>query len=199
MNFLKELFTFIPASKADAFSLSNDETTEFDVREEKNVEKNYVSTNIEENLAYIRRRYNIPLNDDVILREIALKDGRQAFVIFFEGMVNSQAIDDYIIKSLIGLSHIQDADFDDEQYKYFTTHAEVTVDTDMDNVAEGINFGSCALFVDGVATSFVFDVKQWEHRGIDKPENYQSIYGPQEAFGEMMRTNTALIRKTLKT
>lgn len=199
MNILKKLFTFTPASKADAFSLSNDETTEFDVREEKNVEKNYVSTNIEENLAYIRKRYNIPLNDDVILREIVLKDGRQAFVIFFEGMVNSQAIDDYIIKSLIGLSHIQDADFDDELYKYFTTHAEVTADTDMDNVAEGINFGSCALFVDGVATSFVFDVKQWEHRGIDKPENEQSIYGPQEAFGEMMRTNTALIRKTLKT
>ena len=86
-------------------------------------------------------------------------------------MVNSQAIDDYIIKSLIGLSHIQDAKFDDELYKYFTTHAEVTVYTDMDNVAEGINFGSCALFVDGVAKSFVFDVKQWEHRSIDKPEN----------------------------
>ena len=35
-------------------------------------------------------------------------------------------------------------------------------------------------------------------RSIGKPENEQSIYGPQEAFAEMLRNNTALVRKIIK-
>ncbi len=199
MNIFKELFAFTPRSKAEKFILSQPDRAEFDVRNEKNIEKDYVSDSIDENIAYIKKRYRIPQNNDVMLREISLKDGHRAFVVFFEGMVDSQAIDDYIIKSLIELSYLQGDAFCDELYAYYTTHAQVVACRDMDEVAGGINFGSCALFVDGVRKAFVFDVKKWEHRTIDKPQNEQSIYGPQEAFAEMMRTNTALVRKILKT
>ncbi|MGN1116933.1 MAG: spore germination protein, partial [Candidatus Ornithomonoglobus sp.] len=80
-----------------------------------------------------------------------------------------------------------------------TTHSQAETMQDFDEIADEVNFGSCALFVDKVDTAFVFDVKGWEHRDISKPENEQSIYGPQEAFAEMIRTNTSLIRKILKT
>lgn len=199
MNILKELFAFTPKSKPDRFTLSKEENVDFDIRREKTIEKNYVFDSIEKNIAYMRDRYNVPQNNDVVIREIGLNDGKKAFVMFFEGMVDSQAIDEYIIKSLIELSYLKEDRFDDELYMYFTTHAQAVVNTDMDDIAEGINFGSCALFVDGVSKAFVFDVKKWEHRTIDKPQNEQSIYGPQEAFAEMMRTNTALVRKILKT
>lgn len=199
MGILKELFTFTPSSKADKFVLSDEDHVDFDIREEKTIDKDYVSDNIEENIAYIRDRYSVPLNDDVVIREILLKGDRKAFVVFFEGMVDGQAIDEYIIKAVIELPYLQGDNFNDELYKCFTTHAEAQIKTDMDDVAEGINFGSCALFVDGVEKCFLFDVKNWEHRTIDKPQNEQSIYGPQEAFAEMMRTNTALVRKILKT
>ena len=55
------------------------------------------------------------------------------------------------------------------------------------------------MFIDGLNQCFHMDVKKWEHRAINKPETEQSIYGPQEAFNEMVRTNTILIRKILKT
>ena len=54
------------------------------------------------------------------------------------------------------------------------------------------------MFVDGFSKGFVVDVREWGHRSIDKPENEQSIYGPQEAFAEMLRNNTALVRKIIK-
>lgn len=199
MNIIKEFFAFTPRSKGDKFTLSSKEEIDYDVREERNIQKDYVSSDIEKNIAYIRKRYAVPLNNDVVIRQIGLKNGRKAFILFFDGMVDGQAIDEYIIRALIELPYIQEDEFDNELYMYFTAHSQTTVESDMDNIADGVNFGSCALFVDGVAKAFVFDVKQWEHRGIDKPENEQSIYGPQEAFGEMLRTNTALVRKILKT
>lgn len=199
MNYLKKLFVFEPSKKSESFELSEAENPDFDVRNEKKIEKDYVSDKISENIAYIRNRYSVPQNNDVVIREIITKDSTKAFILFFEGMVGSQFVDEYIIKALIELPYENEGDFDEDLYMRFTAHGQAKVKRDMDDIADEVNFGSCALFVDGVNKCFIFDVKSWEHRGIDKPQNEQSLYGPQEAFGEMLRTNTALIRKTLKT
>lgn len=199
MNILKQIFMFKPTDKSEKFLLSLDDETEFDIRNEENIKTEYVSDSIEKNSSYIKKRFSASVNDDVIIREIVLKNGREAFVIFYDGMTDGKTIDDNIIKSVIELPYFQDFEFGDELYRYFTTHSQAKAESDMDKIVDDINFGSCALFVDGVSNAFVFDVKDWEHRGIEKPENEQSIYGPQEAFGEMLRTNTSLIRKILKT
>ena len=199
MNVIKKLFSFTPSGKPERFKLSGSDEAEFDVRKESNIKKEYVSDEYDKNLCYIRKRFNIPLNNDVVLRELALKDNKKAFIVFYDGMVDGEYIDNNIIKSLLELPYIHKGEFDKTLYEYFTTHSQADVKSDMDDVCEEINFGSCALFVEGVNVAFIFDVRSWEHRGIDKPENEQSIYGPQEAFGEMIRTNTALVRKILKT
>lgn len=196
---LKKIFTYTPIERENEFELSAEDEFEFDVRNEKKVCKEYMSANIEENLSYIKRRFSFPRNNDVVIREIKLKGDVGAFLVFYDGMASSQYIDNNIIKSLIELPYIAEGELDDKLYEHFITHSQATTANDMDEIAEEINFGCCALFVDKVNTAFIFDVKDWEHRGIDKPENEQSIYGPQEAFSEMIRTNTSLIRKILKT
>jgi len=42
------------------------------------------------------------------------------------------------------------------------------------------------------------DTKSWDHRGINAPKSETVIRGPQEAFNEQIRANTALLRKILK-
>lgn len=199
MNVLKKIFVYTPKGKPEKFILSEDKKPEFDIREDKKVKRDYVSDNIEENLSYLRRRFNSPLNNDVVIREISLKNNVKAFIVFYDGMVSTESVNNNIIKSLLELPYIADGKLGDELYKRFTTHSQVQTSKEMDKIVDEINFGSCALFVDKVDTAFIFDVRAWEHRGIDKPENEQSIYGPQEAFGEMLRTNTALVRKIIKT
>lgn len=199
MSLIKKLFTFSPSEKQERFVLSEDDEFEYDIRKERKIEKHYVSDDIEKNLSYIKKRYNFPMNNDVVIRNIKLKNNTEAFIIFFDGMSKSEYINDNIIKSLMELPHIEEGAFNDELYEKFVTHSQANTMQDMDEIAEEINFGSCALFVDKVDVAFVFDVRGWEHRSIDKPENEQSIYGPQEAFAEMIRTNTALVRKILKT
>ena len=70
---------------------------------------------------------------------------------------------------------------------------------DYNALCDDINFGSCGIFIDGIAKGYAADVKSWPHRSVDKPENEQSLYGPQEAFAEMLRGNSAQVRKFLKT
>lgn len=199
MGFIKNLFTYKPSEKREKFELTAELRAEYDVRRDKTIEKTYVSGNYDVDLAYIRNRFKVPQNNDVVIREMVLRDQTRAFVVFYDGMASSEFIDNNIIKSLLELPHISDEVFTDDAYKYFTTHSQVSAESDMDDIAEEINFGSCCVFVEGIAVGYVFDVRSWEHRGIEKPENEQSIYGPQEAFGEMIRTNTALVRKILKT
>ena len=198
MNLIKKLFTYEPSPQSESFVLLEEDDPEFDIRKEKRIRGSYVSENIEENLSYINERFNVPINNDVIIRQIKLKNGISAFIVFYDGMVNSDNVDNNIIKSLLELTGTK-SELNENLYKTFTTHSQAQPQNDMDKIADEINFGSCALFVDGTDCAFLFDVRGWEHRGIDKPYNEQSIYGPQEAFGEMLRTNTALIRKIVKT
>ena len=103
MNILKRIFMFKPTDKSEKFQLSLDDETEFDIRNEENIKTEYVSDSIEKNSSYIKKRFSASVNDDVIIREIVLKNGREAFVIFYDGMTDGKTIDDNIKNSVIEL------------------------------------------------------------------------------------------------
>lgn len=203
-NKVKDYLLFTPKEQGDDFYLnSQQDNTEYDVREEKieTTENDKVFKNIEENLSYVKDRFTYPINNDIVIREITMKEGRRAFIVFIDGMVNTDMVDLAVIKTLLEIPYISD----DKLYKYeseiidkFIAHSQANTTESMDTVFEEINFGSCVVFVDGFSKGFVVDVREWGHRSIDKPENEQSIYGPQEAFAEMLRNNTALVRKIIK-
>ncbi len=199
MSLLKRLFVFSPSKEQESFDLYRDDEAVFDKRKEKKITRAYVTGEYEKDFAYIRQRFNVPINNDVVMREMVLKDGTRAFVVFYDGMSHSQYMNDNVITPLLRFPYADGGELGEDLYKEFTTHNQATPKKDMDEIIDEVNFGSCGLFVEGVGIAFVFDVRFWEHRGITKPENEQSIYGPQEAFAEMLRTNTALIRKILKT
>ena len=63
---------------------------------------------------------------------------------------------------------------------------------------DGVNYGGTALFLEGCGKVLLVETKGWEHRTVDRPQSEQTVNGPQEAFTETLRTNTALLRKLLK-
>lgn len=204
INSVKDFLFFKPPLEERDFYLTTQESAaEYDVRTE-NTETTSVDTvseSLDENLAYVKKRFTYPLNNDIVIREIKMRDDRRAFIVFIDGMVNSDAVDLAVIKTLLEIPYIAD----DEIYRYeteiidsFVAHSQAFAAGNMDVIFDEINFGSCAVFVDGFSKGFVLDVRDWGHRSIDKPENEQSIYGPQEAFAEMLRNNTALVRKIIK-
>lgn len=203
-SILKRMFTFQQPATDDDFMLENQtQDVKYDIRkEQRDFPPATVDAELDVNFNYIKKRFDYPKNNDFIMRKITLKGNRRCFLIFFDGMVSTDAVNLGILKPLLELPLISEQEITDapEQIiERFVAHSQAMATKDMEKIIDDVNFGSCGLFVDGIATGFSLDVRNWGHRSIDKPKNEQSIYGPQEAFAEMLRNNSALVRKILKT
>lgn len=202
-NFFKNILVYEPPLDKESFDLETETSNIiYDIRcENKEQPAKKVSPNINENLNLIKERFSYPKNADVIIRKLLLPGEVDAFLVFYDGMVNSQLIDSSLVNPLLELSLISDnKKYDsDEVFESLIVHSQIKRSKDFDKIIDDINFGNCALFIDGIADAFSVDVKNWPHRTVQKPENEQSIYGPQEAFAEMLRGNSAQVRKFLKT
>lgn len=163
-----------------------------------------ISGDIAVNLERMKKVYSIPLNSDIVLREfdIIYKQARvKAFILYFDGMADRDVINGNILEPLMvvpGIGVKDDVRLEDYIARQLMPHGQIKIEKSYQKVISGINFGSCAVFADSVELCFSADVKGWEHRGIEKPNNEIVIRGPQEAFNELLRTNSAQIRKKIK-
>lgn len=172
---------------------------------EKFEKKSEISKKLSDNLAYIKKVYTIPVNGDVILREfdvIVNKKAIGAFIVFFDGMVDRKVVNDDILQPLMLLSNLdiksEEKDIATYVRSHLLTHNQVKEVTEYKKVIDEVDFGGCGVFIDGMDSAFAADVKGWEHRGVERPNTELLIRGPQEGFNEILRVNTALIRKRLK-
>ena len=105
---LKKFIVYSPKAEPENFEINEYNDIEFDVREDKNIKKEYVDTDVEKNYSYMQSRYRVPDNNDIVMRRIIMKGNRKAFVMFIEGMVTTAYVDDNIIKSLLELPYIKE-------------------------------------------------------------------------------------------
>jgi len=202
-DLIRNLLIYNPPPEKEIFELKeNSSNIVYDIR--KNNPKSAslcVSSDIDANLSIIQERFSIPKNNDVIVRKFTLPGDVSAFLLFYDGMSDSALIDTAIVKPLLELPLFSGEEIYDSDtiYEKLIVHCQTKRNKDLDSVIDDVNFGNCAVFVDGICEAFTTDVKKWPTRSVQKPENEQSIYGPQEAFAEMLRGNSAQVRKFLKT
>ena len=107
---IKDYVIFSPTAQENDFKLKNKSNDiEYDVRNEKTetTANDTVSKSYEENLSYVRNRFNVPINNDIVIRELVLKEGRKAFIVFIDGMVSTDMVDLAIIKTLLEIPIFQ--------------------------------------------------------------------------------------------
>lgn len=199
-NNLKKAFFFSAPEEERTFILEkNNAHIIYDVRNKQNKKPKNVFDSYDKNLNYIKKQFKYPDNNDFIIREIKIFKNTKAFIIMYDGMVDTVSVDYAVISPLLEIPQFSKNVSENEISEKLLSHSQVQITNDLEQIIDDVNFGSCALFVDGISSAFSIDVRNWEHRGVDKPDNEQSLYGPQEAFSEMLRTNSALVRKILKT
>lgn len=103
-NLFNHLFAYTP--KVDyQFSLSeNVQETNSNAENNTSNEKVKIFPSLNVNMEYMKIKYNLMINSDVILREFTLNArGKQynAFIFYIDGMVDSQIMDDFILKPLM--------------------------------------------------------------------------------------------------
>lgn len=67
-----------------------------------------------------------------------------------------------------------------------------------DDVLYFIHAGDTAVFVEGFSKVIVIATRGFPNRGIQAPETEVVVQGPREAFSEVMRFNTALVRRRIR-
>ena len=200
LNRLKNLLFFHSRPEVNEFVLKDkDQIVNYDVRREKNNHPQYITNNYDYNLKIIEETFSYPDNNDFVIRKLKILENTKAFLIFYDGMVSTEAINLAIIKPLLELPRISPVNNKKEIMERLIAHSQATKVKDFSTIIDDVNFGSCGVFIDGLDFALSLDVRNWGHRGIEKPEMEQSLYGPQEAFSEMLRNNSALVRKILKT
>lgn len=161
-------------------------------------------TNIDENLNTMKSIYNTLINSDAIIREFSCliaKRKYRAFIMYFDGMSDSQIINDFLLEPLMqincNLSHNKNMPLDKYILNSLMPQNNVKTVTSFSNVASAINAGNCVLFIDTLNIAFNIDAKNFKQRSVQAPESESVIRGPHEAFVENIRTNTSLLRRII--
>lgn len=163
-----------------------------------------ISTQLSENLNVIEEQFSLPLNGDLVIRKfrINVRDSSiEAFMVFFDGLVDTKVIDDDILQPLMLLSSLDIKGEGEDILKYIRSHIvphnQLKEVRTHQEVIDAVYFGGCGIYIDGLDTAFTADVKDFPGRSVEKPNNELVIMGPQEGFTESLRKNTGLIRKRL--
>jgi len=168
----------------------------YEGREEKMSGNGKVSAKYEKNLDWMKERFSIPQNNDIVLREFTLKNRNRAFLVHIDGMVRSATVNEFILKPLmmaeLSEKNLKEAVADTLQINAMKQQKRLF------DAEAGILMGDTAVFVEGVNVVYVCETKGFDKRSVGKPENESSIKGAQEAFSESIRTNTTLIRRIVR-
>lgn len=225
MNFkdlLNKIFSYEPEKQYN-FNLVEDSTinNETVIYDDKNTIED-IFPNLSINLDYLKSKYNLLINSDIILREFTINArGKQynAFILYIDGLVDSQLMDEFVIQPLmlrnrnnlyegtqnkvvseaitnnITVRKVKKFDLNNYLMSCLLPQNAISQINKFDDVFSAVNSGNCVLFVDTTNIAFDIDIKGFKQRSIDKPSNEMVIKGAHEAFVENIRTNTSLIRR----
>ena len=226
-EFCKRIFGFVENSQYE-FVLSSSSENDSNKENKTSYDNSKIADikdifpNINVNLEYVKIKYNTMISSDVVIRKfnlIARNREYKAFLLFIDGLVDTDLINNYVLKPLMLKNTANSFDGDQNHIISEAVTNNITVRkvkkfdivsyisncllpqnslekvNKFEDIFSGVNSGNCALFIDTLNIAFDIDVKGFKQRSVDTPNNEIVIKGPQEAFVENIRTNTSLIRR----
>ncbi|UVI28585.1 spore germination protein [Paenibacillus spongiae] len=158
-------------------------------------------TSLLNNLGQIRETFGN--STDIVIRELRIGGGRLAAIIFADGLVDDKIVNEFIIESLLQRFHPQN---DDERSQdiiqalkeSLLVSANIRDIADFERLYDAVLTANIVILLDGLAHGIAVEAPGWKDRAVSEPVSESVIRGPQEAFTETLRTNTALIRRKIK-
>lgn len=140
---------------------------------------------------------------DVLVRPIKINQNDITFHIFcVDGLINSQLVDEAILQSLTTDPFMKNYLTERAVMDYLLSggayHVFTKEETDYQLLLKYVLSGMVAFLFDGEQKAIVFDIRMFEKRSISEPSEEGVIKGAKDAFVEVMRINTALIRRRIR-
>ncbi len=169
-------------------------------------EENRISTDLEQNIAWVEQYFF--RCSDLIVRRFRIGEAVpcNAVLLYLDGMTDSAVVHDNILVPLMhpvlidaAMSHKVSSDFFAFVHTQLLPSGETTIVHTMDETVQAMMNGDVVLLLDQSIQGLVIDAKGFPHRDLGEPRNEKTLRGPQEAFVEAMRVNTAMLRRRLHT
>lgn len=209
---IKNIFIENPTPEHDFYLSSSNITTQND-----NVNYENVFENLSINLEYLKMIYTPNINNDIIFREFTMtyQDKKyNSFLLFIDGMVDSKRINEFVLKPLmilakrerctsqstaiannISIKRVSNTPLDKIITNYLLPQNDLKKYSKFKDIINDVNSGNCILFIDTIPLAFSLDVKGFKHRNVSEPQNEIVVRGSQEAFVEVQKVNTSIIRR----
>lgn len=202
----------------DFFKYNPKKTYEFIIPEnannlpEENEPKQNIFPELDKNIDFLKNKYSLLINSDIITKEFKLtiqNINYNAFLIFVDGMVNTDSINDFILKPIMLKNSIlmkslnprtinlkkNEINLENFIFESLIPQNTIKKSKDFDDLLLKVNSGFSALFIDTLNVAFCIEARDIKSRSISAPQNESVIKGSQEGFIENIRINTSLVRK----
>ena len=138
-------------------------------------------------------------NSDVVYQEIKINKKNMP-VVFIEGLINTDLFDNTVLRPLKLNEKIQNSKDDAEFFENIKDiyHINSSLKQDISEILNDILNGSIAVISDDEKKAALFDMKGFQMRSLSEPSNEAVLKGPKSAFIEVLRPNTALVRRCIR-
>ena len=165
-----------------------------------------LSTSLEANLEHLNQL--LEGCSDAVVR--SFKFGRElafeAALVYFDGLILKSEAETAVLRPLmidfdllLKAPETKPLDIYTAVRDYLLTATEIQETTTFSEIIKSTASGDAALLIEGYARALILDLKSWEGRKVESPDEEVLIRGPKEGFTETLRFNTALLRRRLKT
>lgn len=142
---------------------------------------------------------------DVLIRPIEIHGENSLTISIFcvDGLVNSQVLDLTILKPIATDEMVKQCKSEMELADYLLNqggghHAFGSFVTDFNQLNTMVMSGMAAVLFDELQAAVVYDVRTFDKRSISEPSEESTMKGAKDSFIEVLRTNTALIRRRIR-
>lgn len=149
----------------------------------------------------LKNEFGVSKSEDVKVREFTVKINSQdvdAAVFFIDGLTDKSLLNDFLLMPLMIESRKLNLKSADDISNILLPQAETSEEDLVDKLAYSLNYGSAILLVNGLEKAISIDIKGWDAKPIGEPQSEKVIRGPNDAFNEQLRSNTALIRRLIR-
>ncbi|MGI6176684.1 MAG: spore germination protein [Christensenellales bacterium] len=164
------------------------------------LEDQKVSLSLDDNIAISKGLFK---DMDIIrYKEVVQNEEKRPlryFLVFCDGMVNSEIINTHIVKPLMTITPNQKGSLTDALLADVVQIGETKTTDCFKDVVESVTFGDTILFADGCGQAAILNTKQPSLRSIEEPDNEKVLGGPREGFTESLMQNLSQVTRRVHT
>lgn len=132
--------------------------------------------------------------------ESAGPDAQRYCILYTQGMIDDNRINDNIIKPLLTSPPPESGNNIIQSIMEKVIQIDDVEQTDsVQSIVEAVSSGNTVLFAENQKDALILGTKKFASRAITEPENERTLNGPREGFTEAIMTNLSMLRRRVRT